>query len=393
MTDAGQTPSAGPSVCPFVALAEDRDRRADAPDERSRCYAEKAPRRRDMVYQSDYCYSRQFASCSVFLAWAARNAAEPAYVTEAARRAWASGIALPGEPDDSGVAPARPGAGAETRADVDGDARAVVAGDAGDALSMGSAEEGFFGPPDPEQETTRAGTESFHWVSASAWAEAPWDPRAEAEADELEAVSADAPEEEAELLEEEAASDEALQGPKVPAALPMRRRRPPQQPIRARGSGEWHFADPLGREPLVSRRRSAGPPILLAVLGLLIVSIIVLLLPALLGGIDADQSAALASPSPGASARVRATPAPVQTAQPSSSPSPIPEPQIRVYVVKPGDTLSGIATKSSVAVSVRLLQCINGLTNPNLLQPGQELLIPPDGYSCPAGWRRASPAP
>ena len=52
-----------------------------------------------MVYQSDYCYSPDFARCSVFLAWAARNAAEPAYVTEAAQKAWGSGITAPeGEP-------------------------------------------------------------------------------------------------------------------------------------------------------------------------------------------------------------------------------------------------------------------------------------------------------
>jgi hypothetical protein len=97
VTVAGSSPRAGPSVCPFVALAEDRDRRADAPDERNRCYAERAPRRRDLAYQQEFCYSSSFASCSVFLAWAARNAAEPAYVTDAARAAWASGISAPEE--------------------------------------------------------------------------------------------------------------------------------------------------------------------------------------------------------------------------------------------------------------------------------------------------------
>ena len=33
MTDSISSPGAGPSVCPFVALAEDRDRRADTPDD------------------------------------------------------------------------------------------------------------------------------------------------------------------------------------------------------------------------------------------------------------------------------------------------------------------------------------------------------------------------
>ena len=384
----GQSPSAGPSVCPFVALAEDRDRRADAPDEGNRCYAERAPRRRDMVYQSDYCYSRQFATCSAFLAWAARNAAEPAYVSEVARKAWASGIAAPGDGgaigDAAAWSDAHEGAAARQAHGID---------DASELLVAATPEGGLFGPPNPHEATPRAGAETFGWVSASAWAEAPWDPHAEAEADELEAFAADESESEPLSEEGEPTPDESLQAPRVPAALPMPRRRPPLRPIRARGSGEWYFSDPPGREPLVSRRGSIGPPILLAVLGLLVVSILVFLLPTLLGGGDGDGTAAQASASPGASARVLATRPPVQTARPSSSLSPTPEPEIRVYVVKPGDTLSGIAAKASVATSVRLLQCINGLVDPNLLQPGQELLIPPDGYSCPPGWRRASPPP
>ena len=61
VTDSRSSSGAGPSVCPFVALAEDRDRRADTPDDGNRCYAERAPRRRDLVYQSEYCYAPEFA--------------------------------------------------------------------------------------------------------------------------------------------------------------------------------------------------------------------------------------------------------------------------------------------------------------------------------------------
>jgi len=327
-----------------------------------------------MVYQSDYCYSGQFATCSAFLAWAARNAAEPAYVSEAARKAWASGIAAPDDGDGAGA-----GAAVDRSDEAD------------QPMLAPTLEDGLFGPADPDEAARRGSADALAWVSASAWAEAPWDPEAEAEAEELEAMADEEPLVEPSLADEEPVPDEALEAPKVPAALPMRRRRAPLRPIRARGSG--YFADPPGREPLVSRRGSIGPPILLAVLGLLVVSIIVFMLPTLIGGGDGERTAAGAPASPGASARVAATRPPAQTARPSSSPSPTPEPEIRVYVVKPGDTLSGIATRASIATSVRLLQCINGLTNPNLLQPGQELLIPPDGYSCPPGWRRASPAP
>jgi LysM repeat protein len=363
-----------------VALAEDRDRRADGPAEANRCYAERAPRRRDLVYQADFCYSPRFASCSVFLAWAARNAAEPAYVTDAARKAWGSGIAMP-EPGQA----ASPLGGAE--------ADASSTGSPGDAPGTGvpgpTFEDGLFGPPERAESAGRGSADDFDWVPASAWAEAPWDPLAEAEADELETLTTEAEEEPVEEPEAPAPSEEALVGPRVPAALPMRRRQRPQEPIRARGSGEWWYADPQAREPLL-RRGGIGPPILLAVLGLLVVAIVVFLLPALLGG-GRQETAALASPSPGASARPLATRPPSSSAEPSASPSPTPEPEIRTYTVRPGDTLFGIAAK--LDVNMRLLQCLNVLTNPNLLQPGQKLLVPPDGYSCPPGWRRASPEP
>lgn len=388
MTDAGQSPGVGPLVCPFVALAEDRDRRADAPDERNRCYAEKAPRRRDLVYQADYCYTARFSSCTVFLAWAARNAAEPAYVTEAAQKAWASGIASP--EDGSAVEAGGQGVSPTPATEL------AQGGDAG--MPPPTPEGGLFGSVDlAEVGARRPGSEQLDWVSASAWADAPWDLNAEAEAEESETMETEPFDgSETEAVEDDTAVEEALQGPKVPAALPMRRRRQTQPPIRTRGSGEWYYADPLDREPLVRRRMGVAPPVLLAVLGLLVVSLIVFLLPTLLSGGGDGQTAAVASPPAGHSARPLATRAPLPTAEASTLPSPTREPQIRTYIVKPGDTLSGIAAKRAVNVPMRLLQCINGLVNPNLLQPGQELLIPPDGYSCPPGWRRggsATPSP
>jgi LysM repeat protein len=188
---------------------------------------------------------------------------------------------------------------------------------------------------------------------------------------------------------------EVLQGPKVPAALPLRRRQRDQAPITSRGSGEWLYSDPIDRQPLAMRRRSSGigAPILLVVLGLLIVSIFVFLVPALLGGGN-PAPAALASPSPASSARPVASRAPSRTSEPSSSPSLPPEPEIRVHTVRPGSrngTLSGIADR--YGVEMRHLQCLNVITNPNVLQPGQKLLIPPDGFTCPPGWRNMTPPP
>ena len=357
-----------------MALAEDRDRRADTPDGGNRCYAERAPRRRDLTYQADYCYSLQFSSCSVFLAWAARNAAEPAFVTDAAQKAWGSGIAAPEE--------ATTDAGASEAEDEE-------------AMPAPSPEGGLFGmaePDDPEEVKT---TEQLDWVSADAWAAAPWDERAEQEAAELEELESEELAFEleagdAEDEDEDDGNEEATQAPKVPAALPMRKRKPPQEPIRSRGSGEWFYADPPARDPLVSRRYGVTPPILLAVLGILLVSIVAFLIAASLGGGD-DQPAAAASPSPDPSALAAMTRAPVITPAPSLEPEPTRTPKPKFYKVKSGDSLTGIAAKFDVKPNH--LACLNGITNRNIVVLGSRLEIPPEGFSCPPGWRNATPEP
>jgi nucleoid-associated protein YgaU len=366
-----------------VALAEDRDRRADAPDESNRCYAERAPRRRDLVYQSDFCYSPDFARCSVFLGWAQRNAAEPAYVTEAAQKAWGSGIAAPED------ALTRPTAGDTPSAAADG---TTVDPDAAASLPSPTPEGGLFGPAEPSETGAQADGQ-LDWVSASAWAEAPWDERAEVEADELEELEAEPEAEEDEAGEETEPVEEATQAPKVPAALPMRRRKPPLEPIRSRGSGEWIYADPPGRQPLVSRRSGITPTVLLAVLGVLVVSIVVFLLAAQLGGGDEPPPVAAASPTLASSLRPVATRAPAVTAVPSIEPSPTPRPVLKTWTVKEGQSLSWIAARPKVNTSLKLLQCINRITNPDIIQPGQVLRIPPEGYACPRGWRKSTPEP
>lgn len=324
-----------------------------------------------MVYQSDYCYSPDFARCSVFLAWAARNAAEPAYVSDAAQKAWGSGIAAPEGESAAAVEPAADAADQET-------------------LPEPTPEGGLFGLSESAT-SDESPAEQLDWVSASAWAEAPWDERAEMEAEELAVLETVEPEaDDADAVAEEPSAEEATQAPKVPAALPMRKRKPPQEPIRSRGSGEWFYADPPGREPLVSRRYGITPPILLAVLGLLLVSIVVFLLASQLGG-DGEPAVTAASPRPAASAAAPATRAPLATAAPSVDPSPTPDTKPRYYRVKSGDSLTGIAQKFNVKPTH--LQCINGITNRNVVVLGARYLIPPEGFSCPPGWRKATPGP
>ncbi len=350
-----------------MALAEDRDRRADGPDEGNRCYAERAPRRRDLVHQADYCYSPHFATCAVFLAWAARNAAAPAAVGDAAQRDWSDGAAMP-EPGNDGSSSGE------------------------DEPPLPTAEGGLFGAVDPDEPEAARAAEQLEWVSAAAWAEVPWDEQAELEAEELESLDEDEFEGEEEDTEQPSPStEEATQAPKVPAALPMRRRQRPQSPIRSRGSGEWFYADPPGRDPLVKRRQGITPPILLGVLGLLLASIVVFLLATQLGGGGDGQTAAVASPSPRASLGPVATRPPASTAAPSADPSPSPEPKRRFYRVKAGDSLSLIAAR--FGVKEQHLQCLNRILNKNIIAVDARYEIPPEGYSCPPGWRNVTPEP
>jgi LysM repeat protein len=185
--------------------------------------------------------------------------------------------------------------------------------------------------------------------------------------------------------------DEPTTAPKVPPALPMRRRRPPLEPIRTHGSGEWYYSDPPDREPLVRRRFSAVPPVVLGFIGLLVVALVVLLIPSLLAGGGGGPGMAGSSPSPGASVRPRPTQRAAATPAPSEAATPAPTPRVRTYRVKSGDSLSGIAER--FGVRLELLQCQNLVRNPNLITVGQQLTIPPEGYVCAPGWRRATPTP
>jgi LysM repeat protein len=82
------------------------------------------------------------------------------------------------------------------------------------------------------------------------------------------------------------------------------------------------------------------------------------------------------------SANQAPAPAPAPTeSSPASSPSPQPSPTTgatRTYVVKPGDTLRGIAVKFYGDVSlVTLIAEANHISDPTIVQTGTKLIIPP----------------
>jgi len=76
-------------------------------------------------------------------------------------------------------------------------------------------------------------------------------------------------------------------------------------------------------------------------------------------------------------------------AAPAVAPSPAPAEQH--YVVQPGDTLLGIAGRYGIPLEE--LMRANGISDPNLLQAGQTLVIPTDGSPEPPALATTSPTP
>ena len=86
-----------------------------------------------------------------------------------------------------------------------------------------------------------------------------------------------------------------------------------------------------------------------------------------------------ATPTPSVEATPTASPteSPTPSPSPSESPSPSPSgsPEVpKTYVVRSGDTLSGIAL--SLDISMAKLIALNGITDPNKIKPGQVLKLP-----------------
>lgn len=90
----------------------------------------------------------------------------------------------------------------------------------------------------------------------------------------------------------------------------------------------------------------------------------------------ADEEVAAAAPTSTTAPPMRiVTPTPVDaTAVAAASPTPVEERPDR-YIVEENDTLYGIAARYNVEIS-RLVE-VNGLSDPNDIWIGQELIIPP----------------
>ncbi|GGI48448.1 LysM repeat protein [Agromyces flavus] len=67
----------------------------------------------------------------------------------------------------------------------------------------------------------------------------------------------------------------------------------------------------------------------------------------------------------------------------ASTAPPVPRPEIERHVVRPGDTVSGIAAAYGLDVDVVL--SANGLSRASLIFPGQAIVLPADGAEIPGG--------
>jgi LysM repeat protein len=96
-------------------------------------------------------------------------------------------------------------------------------------------------------------------------------------------------------------------------------------------------------------------------------------------------SACAAKPTPTPTPEPTATPRP--TAVPTSTPVPtptrtptptlVPTPTVTIHVVQPGDVLGAIA--KMYGTTVEAIVAANGITDPDFIRQGQELVIPPPG--------------
>lgn len=84
---------------------------------------------------------------------------------------------------------------------------------------------------------------------------------------------------------------------------------------------------------------------------------------------------ARSTPTPGPSPTEAASPSPSPAVSPSPSPTPEPEVTPLVHIVQSGESISLIAAQYDTT-SEAIIE-LNQLQNPNLIVPGQRLLIPP----------------
>ena len=380
MTERGLPIADGAPACPFVAFADERDERASSPDHRHRCYAESKPAPRALAHQEAYCLSSAFPVCPTFQDWARREAARSR--ADAPRPSTAMDVVTAGSPPRNpprNWAAPPPWLSRTGRADPLADSL---------WLGEGSSDSDEAADDDPAEEAPRAGrglsgsyadrvaSDAPAGIPGMDETEAPDEPPVRSAP--AAPLTAAAPPNAASVVAHDAWDDEIPGGSPEPT---IRRRR---ERDRGRPSGgqpgidrrperhtaaapEWERAKPLEAYPTIRARRLADlsvPPILVGAVAIALAAAVLFALPGLLG-----------FGNPGAGASPSAT-IPVRTPLPSLNPTPVPEPTPVTYVVRSGDTLSGIAGRFGISLQELIDANRETVPGPDKLHIGDVLIIP-----------------
>jgi nucleoid-associated protein YgaU len=350
----------GPAACPFVALESDRDRRSNEPDPRHRCYAEPTPAPRALAHQRQFCLSPDFGRCPIFQDWAIRAAARPVPLRPLAQPpdAVATGPDAPAGPEQLSV---------------------FAAAQAPDSAPAAAPEPS---PPTPaaEDHAPARPRPTDDWPPAALPPE-PALPAPETAAPSptpapIPADPADAPM--PPFLAGRAAQLEADRPtPSRHRPLPKPSRRDEWAAQRADLIPSWE-RQRYSAYPTIRTRMGLGDSDallsrltrILAIVALIAVLLaLVILAPGFFGG--APGPTPTPSPSP---------PPTGPTASPTAPPSP--SPTFTSYTVRAGDTIFGIATRFGL-LPEQILAANPEITDPNLIQVGQVIRIPPDDFALP----------
>lgn len=184
--------------------------------------------------------------------------------------------------------------------------------------------------------------------------------------------------------EDQAPEPPASEPPSDPKQKGRRRSRRPATPQPsddvATGPRPWPAPEPepvLGAEPASPQVRRGPSPWLVGALVLLVLALAAgvglgaaMLVP---GIADTDPpGSTIPPPTPGPTPPPPPAATPATTPTPSRSPSPSTTP--RIHVVARGENLTQIATR--YGVTVEAIVTANGIADPNLIEPGQRLIIP-----------------
>ncbi|TAJ98965.1 MAG: LysM peptidoglycan-binding domain-containing protein [Chloroflexota bacterium] len=377
MTDRGMPLGDGAPACPFVAFEDDRDARATAPDHRHRCYAEVRPAPRALAHQEAYCLSSAFPVCPTFQDWARREAAH-AKAAASLEADEARGADRPPLPPASDPAPpeaveapgssqrnpprswAAPPPWLSSRDEGSEDDREVeilppvrgggLAGSFADRVAGGQG-----GLPPQTGPADRQPAPPARWAdrTAATGEDDDWDDRR------------DRPSE-----------------PPPRARRPGRDERAPTAP--ALPGPSWERPRRLEAYPTLKTRLGLPsvrlPPILVGVAALALGAVALFFLPLLLGiGNDPETGGATSTPSTSAAA----------SGSPLA-PTPTPAPTQLIYVVQANDTMSTIADRFGVPLAALIEANRDAIPNPDLLQIGQEVIIP---VAAPTTLPGVSPTP